>query len=94
MMLTAAEFTPSQARQNLEECLVMSDSMWLAGGGSGGREEVSYVATPLFLVHILVLEIYGGCDGEVGVGGRKRFLKMLQGFRQEILKRKSFNAIL
>lgn len=63
----------------------MSDSHWLAGGSSGVRGEVNYVATPLFLVHLLVLEIYGGCDGEMRVGRRKGFLKMLQGFRQEIL---------
>lgn len=44
-----------------------------------------YLATPLFLVHILVLEIYGGCNGEMGVGGGKGLLEVLQRLRQEIL---------
>lgn len=61
----------------------------LARGTSGvGVGEISYWAMSLFLFHFLVLEIYGGRDREMRVGGGVRFLEVLQRFRQKVLKEK------
>ena len=57
-----------------------------SGCGVRGRER--QWTTPLFLLHFLVLEVYGGRDGEVGIRGRERLLEVLQRLRQEVLWRK------